>query len=86
MGVLWKCLKKTIQGERRTYMNASLMKSYIVKNNDTQERLAASLGIALATLNAKINGKSSFRQTEMAAIKSRYHMTADEVDAVCFAT
>ena len=65
-------------------MNASLMKSYIVKNNDTQERLAASLGIALATLNAKINGKSSFRQTEIAAIKSRYHMTADEVDYVFF--
>lgn len=65
-------------------MNASLMKSYIVKNNDTQKMLAASLGIALTTLNARINGKSSFRQTEIAAIKSRYHMTADEVDAVFF--
>lgn len=67
-------------------MNASLMKSYIVKNNDTQKMLAASLGIALTTLNARINGKSSFRQTEIAAIKSRYHMTADEVDAVFFAS
>lgn len=67
-------------------MNASLMKSYIVRNHDTQERLAEALGIALATLNAKINGKSNFRQTEIAAIKSRYRMTADEVDAVFFAT
>jgi len=67
-------------------MNASLMKSYIVKNNDTQKMLAASLGIALTTLNARINGKSSFRQSEIAAIKSRYNMTADEVDAVFFAS
>ena len=59
---------------------------YIALNRDTQERLADALGISLSNLTAKINGTgASFRQTEIAAIKSRYHMSAEDVDAFFFA-
>lgn len=67
-------------------MNAALLKSIIVKNNDTQERLAKYLGISLSNLNAKINGKTaSFRQSEISAIKNRYSLAAEEVDSIFFA-
>ena len=66
-------------------MNSRLLKRIIALNDDTQERLADALGISLSNLNAKINGTgASFRQTEIAAIKSRYHMSAKDVDAVFF--
>lgn len=66
-------------------MNPDLLKSFIVRNADTQEGLAKALGISLSNLNAKINGTgASFRQAEIAAIKSRYHMSAEDVDAVFF--
>lgn len=68
-------------------MNSRLLKRIIALNDDTQERLADALGISLSNLNAKINGTgASFRQTEIAAIKSRYHMSAKDVDAVFFAS
>ena len=35
-------------------------------------------------LASKINGKADFRQNEIAAIKGRYHLTADDVDAIFF--
>lgn len=68
-------------------MNKKLFKAILVKNGDTQKELAAALGISLSNLNAKINSTgASFRQTEILAIKTRYHMTADEVDAIFFAS
>ena len=67
-------------------MDKDLFKSFLVKNGDTQQKLAEALGISLSNLNMKINGNgTSFRQNEIAAIKKRYHMNAGEVDAVFFA-
>lgn len=67
-------------------MNSALLKSFMVKNGDNQTALAEYLGISLSNLNAKINGNGTdFRQNEIAAIRSRYHLTADEVDAIFFA-
>ena len=67
-------------------MNSALLKSIMVKNGDNQAVLAEFLGISLSNLNAKINGNGTdFRQNEITAIKDRYHMTAEEVDAVFFA-
>ena len=68
-------------------MDSALFKSYIVRNNDTQRLLAKALGISLSNLNAKINGKTaSFRQAEIILIKDRYHLSAEEVDAIFFAS
>ena len=43
-------------------MNSDLLKGNIRENGDTQERLAAAIGISNSNLSDKINGKSSFRQ------------------------
>ena len=67
-------------------MDSALFKSYIIRNHDTQKLLAEALGISLSNLNAKINGKTaSFRQSEIMLIKDRYHLSAEEVDAIFFA-
>lgn len=68
-------------------MNEKLFKSFMAKYGDTQESLAAALGISRSRLNSKIKGKeASFRQNEIGAIKQRYHMSADDVDSVFFAS
>lgn len=67
-------------------MDPRQLRALILQRGDTQETLAKALGISLSNLNAKINGRgASFRQSEIAAIKARYHLSAGEVDAVFFA-
>lgn len=67
-------------------MDPRQLRALILQRGDTQETLAKALGISLSNLNAKINGRgASFRQSEIAAIKARYHLSAVEVDAVFFA-
>ena len=65
-------------------LNSSKLKAKIVENDDTQAQLAAAIGISPSNLNDKINGKVSFRQDEIAAIRNRYHLTAVEVDSIFF--
>lgn len=66
-------------------MNKALLRSFMVKNNDTQATLANALGISLSNLNAKINGKTaSFRQNEIAAIIDRYRLNSAETEAIFF--
>ena len=68
-------------------MNEKLLKSFMAKYGDTQQSLADALGISRSRINSKIKGKgASFRQNEIWAIKKRYHMSADDVDAVFFAS
>ena len=63
-----------------------MLKGKMVQFGDTQAKLAEFLGISLSNLNAKINGNGAdFRQNEITAIKERYALTADEVDAIFFA-
>lgn len=65
-------------------MNSQLLKGKIVENGDTQAELAASIGISASNLNDKINGKVSFRQNEIVAIRNRYKLSAEEVDTIFF--
>lgn len=65
-------------------MNSSKLKAKIVENDDTQAQLAAAICISPSNLNDKINGKVSFRQDEIAAIRNRYHLSAIEVDSIFF--
>ena len=65
-------------------MNGQLLKSKIVEFGDTQARLAAAIGISASNLNDKINGKVSFRQSDIASIRARYHLSAEEVDRIFF--
>lgn len=67
-------------------MNKQLLKAKIVEHGDTQAQLAATIGISASNLNEKINGKVSFRQNEIAAIRNRYSLSAQEVDLIFFST
>ena len=65
-------------------MNTQLLKSKMVEFGDTQAQLAQAIGISASNLNDKINGKVSFRQSDIAAIRNRYHLSADDVDLIFF--
>ena len=65
-------------------MNTQMLKGKIAEHGDTQAQLAEAMGISASNLNDKINGKVSFRQNEIAAIRDRYHLSAQEVDLIFF--
>ena len=65
-------------------MNKQLLKAKIAEHGDTQAKLAAAIGISASNLNDKINGKVSFRQNEIASIRNRYGLSAQEVDLIFF--
>lgn len=65
-------------------MNKEMLMSVMCLNGDTQYKLAEALGISRTTLSAKINGRASFTQPEMSAMKRRYHLTADEIEHIFF--
>lgn len=67
-------------------MNKSLLKSYIVRYDNTQSVLANAMGISLSRLNAKINGKNAeFTQGEMDFIRKRYGLDLQAVNDIFFA-
>lgn len=67
-------------------MNSNLLKSYIVRYDATQEKLAVAMGISLSRLNAKINSTNGadFSQTEISFIKKRYKLSNKEVCNIFF--
>ena len=65
-------------------MDRSALKSKMALNNDTGITLAGFLNITDTTLSAKINGKAEFTRKEIALIKGRYSLSAEEVDAIFF--
>ena len=67
-------------------MNSNLLKSYIVRFDGKQERLAEAMGISLSRLNAKINrtGGADFSQSEIAFIRKRYKLSNRDVCDIFF--
>lgn len=63
-------------------MDKAKFKSVMVLHGDTQGRLAEALEMAQETLSRKLNEQGEFSQSEIKAIKNRYHLTPDEVDAI----
>lgn len=67
-------------------MNKALLRSHIIKNGDTQEKLAESIGMSLSNLNAKLNEKAAaFRVDEITQIRERYSLSWEEVISIFFA-
>ena len=66
-------------------MNSNLLKAVIVKNGDTQKKLAEAMGLQTSGLNMRINGRTEFRRNEINFIKNRYSLTSDEIDSIFFA-
>lgn len=65
-------------------MNSNLLKAMIIKNGDTQEKLAEAMGLPTSALNMRINGKIEFRRNEIIFIKQRYSLSSDEVESIFF--
>ena len=65
-------------------MNSNLLKATIIKNGDTQEKLAKDMGLQTSALNMRINGKIEFRRNEIIFIKQRYNLSSDEVESILF--
>ena len=63
-------------------MDRARFKSVMVLHGDTQRTLAEALEMAELTLSKKLNEKNEFTQSEIKAIKNRYNLTPDEVDAI----
>lgn len=66
-------------------MNGALLKSVMVLHGDTIQDLAQFLVITPQSVSAKINERGTeFKQGEIAAIKERYNLSADQVEAIFF--
>ena len=65
-------------------MKMNKLLSVMKEHQDRQEDLAAAIGLSRTRLCAKINGRASFTQPEMAAIKKRYDLSGDKVDEIFF--
>lgn len=60
------------------------LKGIMIYHNDTQENLSKALGLAVATLSYKMNGRTEFTRQEISKIKERYNLTAEELDDIFF--
>lgn len=65
-------------------MDKTALKAKMIINDDTGIELSKALNISETTLSAKLNGKSEFTRSEIAKIKTRYKLTATEVDNIFF--
>lgn len=66
-------------------MNTKLFRSIMVLNNDTNKSLAEYLHVSEQTVCNKINENGTeFRQGEIAMIKERYNLTADQISDIFF--
>lgn len=65
-------------------MNRNALRAAIIQHGDTQKDLADYLGIGLATLNGKINGKTDFKYSEMLGIKRKYGLSFHDIAAIFF--
>ena len=69
-------------------MNPSKLLGVMRERGDTQEQLSKAIGISRAALNRKIHsrGGSSFTQPEIAKIRGRYSLSAEEMEAIFFSS
>lgn len=66
-------------------MNSSMLRSVMVLHGDTNKALAEALGITSQSLSDKINERGTeFKQGEIAKIRDRYDLSADQVEQIFF--
>ena len=65
-------------------VDMNLLRYFMRKNGDKQSDLARAIKLPQSALSARMNGKVSFRQTEMNAIRKRYSLSADNMMAIFF--
>lgn len=66
-------------------MNKTELRIVMLRNGDTNKDLAEYLGISEQSVSAKINESGTeFKQGEIAKIKERYNLSAEQVAAIFF--
>ena len=66
-------------------MNAPKLRSIMVLNGDTNKDLANYLGISEQSVSNKINENGTeFKRWEIARIKEKYNLSAEEVEEIFF--
>ena len=67
------------------WMNSKLFRSFMVLNNDTNKTLATFLNLSEQSVCNKINENGTeFKQGEIAMIKERYNLTAEQISEIFF--
>jgi DNA-binding XRE family transcriptional regulator len=67
-------------------MNKGLLRSVMALHGDTNRDLAEFLEISEQTISCKINENGTeFKQGEIAKIKERYNLSAEQVTSIFFA-
>ena len=67
-------------------MDMNMLRYHMGKHGDTQADLAQAIGLQQPALSARMNGHTDFRKDEMNAIRKRYDLSADEMQAIFFAS
>lgn len=66
-------------------MNSRKFRAKMIEHGDTADTLAGFLHLARNTLYRKIRGENAdFDQREILALKSRWNLSADDVDNIFF--
>lgn len=66
-------------------MNKNRLLSVMKLHGDTMGDVAAYLGIARSTLSSKVNEHGSeFTKSEIASLKQKYNLSAEDVDVIFF--
>ena len=65
-------------------MNTSELKAAMARNNDTQEKLAAALGLQVSGVSERVRGNVEFRRSEINIIRSRYNLSPEETVKIFF--
>ncbi|MBQ8279529.1 MAG: helix-turn-helix transcriptional regulator [Roseburia sp.] len=66
-------------------MNAPKLRSIMVLHGDTNKDLAEYLGITEQSVSNKINENGTeFKQGEIAKIRTKYNLSAEEVESIFF--
>ena len=68
-------------------MQKNQLEAQMKLHGDNGNTLSEYLGIARSTFSAKLNetNGAEFTQKEIMAIKTRYNLTADQIDSIFFA-
>lgn len=67
-------------------MNKKELKSVMALHGDTMRDLAVALGKSPQSVSDKINERGTeFKQGEIAIIKDRYNLSAEQVESIFFA-
>jgi predicted transcriptional regulator len=66
-------------------MNKAKLKSIMILHGDTNKDIACLLGISEQSVSCKINENGTeFKQGEIAKIRDRYGLSAEQVEAIFF--